>query len=58
MTHWDFTEAGPMTSTLEIPASRARSSAVPMPWRVFPNPISSAMIALPAAAANAIPSSW
>jgi hypothetical protein len=55
--HCDFSDAGQITSTLRMSASLARNSAVPTPWIVFPSPMSSARMARPAPAANAIPSS-
>ena len=51
-------EAGQITSTLLIPASRASNSAMPTPWIVFPNPMSSASTARPAPTAKAMPSNW
>jgi hypothetical protein len=56
--HCDLTDAGQTTSTREIPTSWARSSAIPMPCMVLPRPMSSAIIALPAPTAKAMPSIW
>ena len=54
--HCDLSDAGQMISTLRMSASRGPKSATPTPWIVLPSPMSSARIARPAPAANAMPS--
>jgi hypothetical protein len=50
--HCDFTEAGQMTSTFDMPASRTSSSDTPMAWMVLFVSTAKQMTALRSTAAS------